>query len=46
MVNQIPKTYQLADGWYWEIFDESNGPFQTEDEAINNYVDNHECEEE
>ena len=41
-MNLIPKTYQLPEGWYWE----SNGPFASEDEALNDYVDRHECEEE
>ena len=46
MSNLIPKTYQLPAGWYWETYDESKGPFQTEDGALNDYVDGHECEEE
>ena len=41
-MNLIPKTYQMSDGWYWE----SNGPFASEDMALNDYVDGHECEEE
>lgn len=45
MSNLIPKTYQLPDGWYWETIDESNGPFASEDEALNDYVDGHPCEE-
>jgi len=45
-MNLIPKTYQLPEGWYWDIDSESEGPFASEDEALNHYVDSHECEEE
>ena len=45
-MNAIPKTYELTDGWYWETIDESNGPFASEDMALNDYVDGHEAEEE
>lgn len=46
MSNLIPKTYQLLIGWYWDTDDESDGPFANEDEALNDYVDGHPCEEE
>ena len=46
MPNIIPKTYELTDGWYWETTNESNGPFASEDAALNDYVDRYEVEEE
>jgi hypothetical protein len=33
--------FTLHDGWYWADETESRGPFQTEDEAANDYVDSH-----
>ena len=45
-MNQIPKTCLLLDGWYWDTDLESDGPFATEDGALNDYVDSHPCEEE
>lgn len=45
-MNQIPKTFTLIDGWYWLDGITTNGPFVSEDEALNDYVDSHECEEE
>jgi len=46
MTNTTPTTYQLPEGWYWDTDLESDGPFATEDGALNDYVDGHECEEE
>jgi hypothetical protein len=45
-MNQIPKTFTLIDGWYWQDQNTAMGPFATEDDALNDYVDSHECEEE
>jgi hypothetical protein len=46
MTNTIPSTYQKPDGWYWETQTDADGPFSSEDDALNDYVDRHECEEE
>ena len=46
MTNMIPETFTLLDGWYWSDDKESIGPFASEDEALNAYVDSHMCEEE
>jgi hypothetical protein len=46
MTNKIPETFALHDGWYWSDDKEAIGPFASENEAINDYMDNHVCEEE
>jgi hypothetical protein len=46
MPNIIPKTFTLIDGWYWAGPEKTVGPFPSEDEALNDYVDSHICEEE
>ena len=40
------KTFTLVDGWYWSAEDEYRGPFASEDEAINDYIDGHVAPEE
>lgn len=45
MTNTIPEIVQYQDGFWWQTPTDSNGPFSSEDEALNDYVDNHECEE-
>jgi len=37
--------FTLHDGWYWATDDEFNGPFTTENDALNYFVDSHECED-
>jgi hypothetical protein len=46
MTNTIPEIVQYQDGFWWATQTDSNGPFASEDEALNDYVDRHECEEE
>lgn len=45
-MNQILEVLQKPDGFWWQTPTESNGPFPSEDEALNDYVDSHPCEEE
>lgn len=45
-MNQIPEILQKPDGFWWATQTDSNGPFPSEDEALNDYVDGHECVEE
>ncbi|GEM_PF-5689015 len=40
------KIFSLKDGWYWATGTEYRGPFQSEDAAWNDFVDNHPIEEE
>lgn len=40
------RTFTLHDGWYWSTDDEYRGPFETEDDALNDFVDSHEAPEE
>jgi hypothetical protein len=43
---QLPETAKFLDGWYWFLGDERNGPFETEDAALNDFVDSHDAPEE
>jgi hypothetical protein len=45
-MNQFPTITPKPDGFWWQTPKDSNGPFPSEDEALNDYVDGHPCEEE
>jgi hypothetical protein len=42
----IMDTFHLIDGWYWITDNDQLGPFGSEDEAINDFVDSHAAPEE
>jgi len=42
---KTPETARFADGYHWFFAGEHGGPFETLDEALNNFVDGHEAPE-